>query len=205
MQNITIAIIANDQTTRQNMRQQLSSCEYGILEYDYRMAGGIAGFRGVYVVCMGITDDEGLQVLQRWSAEDRELPIIVYGAEHIAERALQNGAYDVVPMHAPSERLLREVRHAIEKRRLTDIVDQLRSELTARDHGEGDMVVPLRELEHRAIARALQATQGSVTKAAKLLGIGRATLYRRLASPEFASLRPRRSLGFASVPMQASL
>ncbi len=42
-------------------------------------------------------------------------------------------------------------------------------------------VVPLRELERRAIRKALRATNGSVEKAARLLGMGRATLYRRLA------------------------
>jgi DNA-binding NtrC family response regulator len=39
----------------------------------------------------------------------------------------------------------------------------------------------LRDLERRAIARALEVSGGSVGKAAKLLGIGRATLYRRLS------------------------
>jgi DNA-binding NtrC family response regulator len=43
-------------------------------------------------------------------------------------------------------------------------------------------IVPLQELERRAIERALKATGGSVGKAAKLLGIGRATLYRRIQS-----------------------
>ncbi len=43
-------------------------------------------------------------------------------------------------------------------------------------------ILPLRELERRAIQRALRATQGSVGRAAKLLGIGRATLYRRIAT-----------------------
>jgi two-component system response regulator HydG len=43
-------------------------------------------------------------------------------------------------------------------------------------------IIPLRELERRAIQRALRATQGSVGRAAKLLGIGRATLYRRIAT-----------------------
>ncbi|MDX2052778.1 MAG: sigma-54 dependent transcriptional regulator [Polyangiaceae bacterium] len=43
-------------------------------------------------------------------------------------------------------------------------------------------IVPLQELERRAIERALRATGGSVGKAAKLLGIGRATLYRRIQS-----------------------
>ena len=42
-------------------------------------------------------------------------------------------------------------------------------------------VVPLRELERREIAYALERTRGNVTVAARMLGIGRATLYRRLA------------------------
>lgn len=45
-----------------------------------------------------------------------------------------------------------------------------------------DEILPLRELERRAIQRALRVTHGSVGKAAKLLGIGRATLYRRIAT-----------------------
>jgi DNA-binding NtrC family response regulator len=52
--------------------------------------------------------------------------------------------------------------------------------------GPEDEVVPLRELERRAIERALRVTRGSVSKAAKLLGIGRATLYRRIASLELS-------------------
>jgi transcriptional regulator of acetoin/glycerol metabolism len=53
--------------------------------------------------------------------------------------------------------------------------------LDARASGDSD-ILPLRELERRAIQRALRFTQGSVGKAAKLLGIGRATLYRRIAT-----------------------
>ena len=49
---------------------------------------------------------------------------------------------------------------------------------------QGDEVMPLREMERRAIARAMQATGGRVGKAARLLGMGRATLYRRLADLE---------------------
>src|SRR5690606_11453438 len=51
-----------------------------------------------------------------------------------------------------------------------------------------ERVVPLRELERRAIAHALRVAGGSVGKAAKLLGIGRATLYRRIASEGVTSL-----------------
>ncbi len=49
---------------------------------------------------------------------------------------------------------------------------------------EPEVVVPLRELERRAIHSALSQTGGSVSEAARLLGIGRATLYRRLAKFE---------------------
>jgi len=41
-------------------------------------------------------------------------------------------------------------------------------------------VVPLQELERRAIAHALKETRGDRTTAAQLLGIGRTTLYRKL-------------------------
>ena len=50
------------------------------------------------------------------------------------------------------------------------------------DSHREEEILPLRELERRAIQRALRATQASVGKAAKLLGIGRAPLYRRIAT-----------------------
>jgi len=45
---------------------------------------------------------------------------------------------------------------------------------------DGDTIVPLAELERRAIAHALKVTGGNVTRAARALGIGRATMYRKL-------------------------
>ena len=46
---------------------------------------------------------------------------------------------------------------------------------------DGGQVLDLREIERRTVDSALQACGGSVTRAAKLLGIGRATLYRWLS------------------------
>ena len=53
------------------------------------------------------------------------------------------------------------------------------SDASAEDQAD---VVPIRELERRAIENALRVTGGRVEAAAKLLGMGRATLYRRLAA-----------------------
>jgi DNA-binding NtrC family response regulator len=47
--------------------------------------------------------------------------------------------------------------------------------------GENE-VISLAALERRAIENALRATKGNMARAAKLLGVGRTTLYRRLAS-----------------------
>jgi len=45
---------------------------------------------------------------------------------------------------------------------------------------EEDRIIPPSELERRAIAHALRVTGGNVTRAARALGIGRATMYRKL-------------------------
>ena len=79
--------------------------------------------------------------------------------------------------------------------RLADLPPEVRGAGTSdRRESAGDMhrllsfpeneVVPLRELERLAIEHALRVTHGSVTLAAKRLGIGRATLYRRIATLE---------------------
>jgi two-component system response regulator HydG len=47
-------------------------------------------------------------------------------------------------------------------------------------------VVPMQELERRAIRHALEHTRGDRTVAAQLLGIGRTTLYRKLKEFEMA-------------------
>ncbi len=59
-----------------------------------------------------------------------------------------------------------------------------------------DAVVPIRELERREILKALAVTSGSVTKAARLLGLGRATLYRRLGELNLSSAMDDRSRGY---------
>jgi DNA-binding NtrC family response regulator len=48
----------------------------------------------------------------------------------------------------------------------------------------GPEVLPLRDLERAAIVQALQSAGGSVTKAARMLGLARATMYRKLAEFE---------------------
>ena len=45
---------------------------------------------------------------------------------------------------------------------------------------ESEDILPLEELERRAIIHALQKTDNNVTQSASALGINRATLYRKM-------------------------
>jgi transcriptional regulator with PAS, ATPase and Fis domain len=96
--------------------------------------------------------------------------------------------YDVIA-RPTAQRVRHAVSRAIQHRELVGHVSELQTRLA---QYETATVVPMRDLERTAIERALRATRGSVTKAAKLLGIGRATLYRRLASPDMADIRAGR-------------
>ena len=54
------------------------------------------------------------------------------------------------------------------------------SEPLRRDLGSPPAILPLNEVEKRAILEALDHTKGDLGKAAQLLGVGRTTLYRKL-------------------------
>jgi DNA-binding NtrC family response regulator len=109
-------------------------------------------------------------------------------APHLAAEALREGAYDHLAKPIEPDRLLQAVGRAIERHdlgaRLRSLEERMgRAAPSANDEGLPGMagITPLPELERREIERALRVTNGSVGKAAKLLGLSRATLYRRLA------------------------
>ncbi|NJK89393.1 MAG: sigma-54-dependent Fis family transcriptional regulator [Myxococcales bacterium] len=109
---------------------------------------------------------DGMSALSEydWPGNVREL-------EDVIHRALLAAQEDIIDVH----HLPVHVRPVVER------------VLTPTDDLPGldpDAIIPMRELERRAIRRALRATNGSVDKAAKLLGMGRATLYRRLSDYE---------------------
>ena len=55
-----------------------------------------------------------------------------------------------------------------------------RPDPAARPPRKVPQIIPLAELERRAIIAALNATQGKAEKAAKLLGIGKTAIYRKI-------------------------
>ena len=109
-------------------------------------------------------------------------------------RAISADALQVLAQHAfPGN--VRELKNAIESAVLFETTDQLQpqslpSHLTQEDSQadtDTTVILPLDEVERRAIVNALKVTGGNISEAARALRIGRNTLYRKM---EEHNLRP---------------
>ena len=121
----------------------------------------------------------------------------VSDSDVIAE-AMRCGAANflVKPVH-PKE-LVAAVRHAVDWTRLKRRINEIEARLEGAAAGQSDASPPkiatpypecrepaildLQTLEQRAIDQALRITAGNVSEAARRLGIGRTTLYRKMVS-----------------------
>ena len=106
-------------------------------------------------------------------------------------RAISADALQVLTQHDfPGN--VRELKNAIESAVLLETTDQLQRESLSLQLTQGDsqattsspmdteVILPLDEVERRAIVHALKVTDNNISKAAQALGIGRNTLYRKL-------------------------
>lgn len=136
--------------------------------------------RRASVLCLAVADEPGSTALLDWLAVDPELPVIALSNP---QPMSADGAYDTLDKPLEERDAIRAILRAVERRQLTRrlrILHEQLSDLPAQEQSVTS-VVPLRELERRAILRAIEVTDGNVSMAARLLGIGRATVYRRLA------------------------
>lgn len=95
-------------------------------------------FAGVVVSDIRMPGIDGLQLFERLSAMDADLPVILvtgHGDIPMAVKAIQAGAYDFIAKPFPAERLAQSVSRAMEKRRL---VMENRSLRLAAEKAEGD-------------------------------------------------------------------
>ncbi|ACY14520.1 helix-turn-helix domain-containing protein [Haliangium ochraceum] len=187
----TIALIVDDSSIRQLVNTTLSEAGYAVLETDLRGLEMPDATKGIAAVCLSVGDSTRISVQQRLQQLDADMPVVVTtSSPELGEHAMRSGAYEVLVKPVSAQQIRQAVARAVQHRQLQSRVSELDTRLKMY---EGDDVMTIHELERLAIERALRVTRGSVTKAAKLLGIGRATLYRRLASPEMADIRARRA------------
>ncbi|MGH7519336.1 MAG: response regulator [Gemmatimonadales bacterium] len=132
----------------------------------------------------------GLDLLRTLENEGHRIPVIImtgYSSIEDAVTSMQSGAIDYLIKPIRAETLEIAVTRALEQVRLRRENDELRSEvekLRSQSRAGGSGVLNLEELERMAINRALKATGGNRTRAAKLLGISERTLRNRLNGPK---------------------
>ncbi len=137
---------------------------------------------------LGLPGIDGLETLRRLRDRGAEAPVIVmtaHGSVDAAIDAMKFGAFDFLTKPLDVDRLLIVVRNALSLSQLSRQVHTLRGELhsvglTTRPPAHDEFVVPLDEVERRHILRAVEACRGNLSQAARLLDIGRTTLYRKL-------------------------
>ena len=116
-------------------------------------------------------------------------PIIVYADGDEALGAIKAGAYDVIPPNAPDEVLVASVRRAFDHHQLKQELSTLRQAVGNGMANAERMSVyarapeempTLETLEKHYVDQVLLATSGNKTQAARVLGVDRRTLYRKL-------------------------
>jgi DNA-binding NtrC family response regulator len=132
----------------------------------------------------------GLDLLRTLENERHRIPVIImtsYSSIEDAVTSMQSGAIDYLIKPIRAETIEIAVTRSLEQMRLRGENDALRGEvekLRSQWRAGGSGVLNLEELERMAINRALKATGGNRTRAAKLLGINERTLRNRLNGPK---------------------
>ncbi len=125
-----------------------------------------------------------------------DIPLL---ANHFLNKHAESNGRSMSGISAAALRLLlqydwpgnvRELDNAIERAVLLEKADVLQMEslpphlsvshVSAEDHSAPASVLPLTEVERRALAQALEASGNNITHAARALGINRVTLHRKL-------------------------
>jgi DNA-binding NtrC family response regulator len=190
-ERLKILIIEDDPELRAALRDHLASSGHEVTEAD-GVRSGTAAFRervpDVVLLDHGLDDGDAFDLLRTLPQVDRRVPLVVLtglGNVDVAVRAMKEGAHDFLTKPVKFPDLVQKLEQAAAERRR-----MLREAAASPGSPAGDDEgLTLRELERRAIERALAHESSRVVAAAKRLGIPRSTLYQKLK--EFGIPVPR--------------
>jgi DNA-binding NtrC family response regulator len=143
---LTVLLVEDDAAVQLGCVQALQLADIPVRAFDSAEAvlphiG--PGLAGVIVTDMRLPGADGLSVICEARDIDPDLPVIMitgHGDVNLAVQAMRSGAYDFIPKPFSPEQLVEVVLRALEKRRLTLEVANLRRALTLSEGLEGKLV-----------------------------------------------------------------
>jgi two-component system C4-dicarboxylate transport response regulator DctD len=145
-QPLTVYLVEDDAAVQLGCVQALQLADIAVRAFDSTEAllPHIApGLAGVVVTDMRLPGADGLALIREVCDIDPELPVIMitgHGDVNLAVQAMRSGAYDFIPKPFSPELLVESVQRALDKRRLTLEVANLRRMLSLREGLEGQLV-----------------------------------------------------------------
>ena len=177
----TIAVVDADVAFRSVVARALESLGHRVVEATtgQSLAASVSGVDALIIDPLVApvapsgrqAQDPGLDLLLRLKRQAPSLPIAVMSADARVElvvRTMRLGVVDYVTKPADRTRLLLAATRLVEARTQSDASLGLAS------------LPALKDIEKQLIERALVWNRGQVARTARMLGIGRATLYRKL-------------------------
>ncbi|MGE5477347.1 MAG: sigma-54-dependent transcriptional regulator [Bacteroidales bacterium] len=156
-----------------------------------------AGFPGVVITDIRLPGADGMDLLRHLLAVDADLPVVLmtgHGDVSLAVQAMKMGAHDFIEKPFSPDYLVEVVRRALEKRRLTLEVRELRAQLRNRHSIEARIIGNSAPMER---VRQLIADLGD--SAADVLIHGETGTGKELAARCLHEASPRRNGNFVAI------
>lgn len=143
----------------------------------------------VVVTDLKMSPIDGLALCEKVNASRPDVPVVLvtgHAGVDVEAGAYRAGAFDFVTKPADGAKLVSVVERALRHHRLSLELSKLRN---AAEHGKPDpvplpdsveMLVSAAELERRYVSHVLEMVKGNKSRAARILGFDRRTLYRKL-------------------------
>ena len=144
--NLTVFLVEDDKDLQLGCVQALQLADIAVRAFDSVEAVQphlCPGLPGVIVTDMRLPGAHGLALVEEAHDIDPDLPVIMvtgHGDVTLAVQAMRSGAYDFIPKPFSPEQLVEVVQRALDKRRLTLEVANLRRALTLSEGLEGKLV-----------------------------------------------------------------
>lgn len=137
-EGFSVVFVEDDEPVRTSLAQTMMLADLEVHAFasaEAALARLTPGYRGVVVSDIRLPGASGTELLHKVRALDAGIPVILITAQAdvaLAVKSMQEGAYDFLEKPFDPERLIDAVKRALEKRSLSLMVTQLRTQLADR-------------------------------------------------------------------------